>query len=208
MTTPTRARLQLHPAIPITIICASVAFLIYSFFPIFQLAGQWFAVIALFLAFRYWPPMKRLVVSMPVPHRLIFLILIGAMALGHLTIRPRTYYPFVAWEIFPGITKEIQDPIICPEFIATTASGKKVRLLVEQLFPSITQVTRINEYPPTQVDDLTNVLVKAYDQQHPGDPVRSVDLMVMAVRLHPPATESRAQPSCELLKRYDFSSGQ
>jgi hypothetical protein len=36
--------------------------------------------------------------------------------------------------------------------------------------------------------------------------VRRIDLFVMAVQLHPPAGELRAQPSCELLKHYDISS--
>jgi hypothetical protein len=36
--------------------------------------------------------------------------------------------------------------------------------------------------------------------------VQQIDLVLQAVELHPPANESRAQPSCELLKRYDISS--
>ena len=39
----------------------------------------------------------------------------------------------------------------------------------------------------------------------PADPVREVDLMLMAVKLHLPPGQSRTQPSCELLHRFDLS---
>lgn len=205
MTKAARTPLRLHPAIPITVICLGLAFLVWAFFPIFKLVGQYFAIIAVLLGFRYWPPMARLVKLMPIPHRVVFGFLIAAMILGHLTLRPRTYFPFVAWEIFPTVYQK--DPVTCPEFIAVTTSGKKIRLIVEQLFPSIVQIDRLDDYSPDKLDHLVQAMTKVYNEHHANDPVRRVDLMVMAVKLHPPANESRAHPSCEFLKSYNISSG-
>ncbi len=163
-----RPPLRLPPAIPIAVIALCVGYLVYAFFPIFKLAGQWFAVIAVILAFRYWPPMFRWVKSMPAPHRAFFALILAAMVLGHLTVRDRTWYPFIPWAIFPTIREE--DPVKCPEFIATTASGQKVRLIVEQLFPSIVQINPLGDpayFAPAAYDHLASVLAKAYDQQGP-----------------------------------------
>jgi hypothetical protein len=49
-------------------------------------------------------------------------------------------------------------------------------------------------------------LAKVYNEHHASDPVQQIDLILQVVQLHPPANESRTQPSCELLKRYDISS--
>jgi hypothetical protein len=101
--------------------------------------------------------------------------------------------------------------VTCRQFLATTASGKKVRLLAEQLFPSIVQIDEMENlddpryFPPDTTDRLALALAKAYNDRHADDPVRQVDLVVLAVQLHPPATESRALPSCELLKHYEIS---
>jgi hypothetical protein len=218
MAIPTRASSKLHPAIAGGIIALFAALFIWllSFSPWkiipFALAGQAYALIIILLAFRYWPPMIRLVKSMPVPHRVVFGVLVGAMILGHYTLNNRTYFPYVAWEIFPFVNE--CDPVTCREFIATTESGAKVRLLVEQLFPSIVQIDPLDAlddpklYPPGTTEHLARALAKAYNEHHAGDPVRRVDLFIMAVKLHPPASESRNRPSCELLKRYDISSGQ
>jgi hypothetical protein len=146
---------------------------------------------------------------MPIAHRLVFGLLLGGMVLGHYSLNGRSYFPFVVWEIFPS-AHEV-DPIKCREFIATTASGQKVRLLAEQQFPSIVQIDPVDAldnpqlYPPGTTDQLAQALAWMYNAHHASDPVRSVALMEMAVKLHPPANESRDQPSCQLLKQYDVS---
>jgi hypothetical protein len=172
--------------------------------------GQLALLLMLIRAYCYWPPVVRWVAAMPVAHRVVFGVLVGAMILGHYTIKGRTYFPFVSWEIFPFVNEE--DPVTCRQFIATTADGAKVRLIVEQLFPSIVQVDPLDAldnpklYPPGTTEQLVRALAKVYNQQHPDNPVESVDLMLMAVQLHPPAGQSRAEPSCELLKHYEISS--
>jgi hypothetical protein len=204
----TPLRLPRPAAVAIIVACLIAIIYLVSFVVPFRIAGQAYLMIAILLAFRYWPPMIALVRAMPVPHRVVFGALIGAMLLGHFTIRGRTWYPYIAWEIFPFVREE--DPVTCHEFIGTTAGGRQVRLLVEQLFPSIVQFN-----PPFDADGgavpATDHLVAAmaamYNARHATDPVRHVDLMVMAVQLHPPLTESRAEPSCELIKQYDISSG-
>ena len=213
MTTPARTPIRLHPAIAFPIIGACVAAIMYmvSFAVPLRLAGQAYLLLIILLAFRYWPPMIRWVASMPVPHRVVFGVLIGGMVLGHYTLNGRTYFPYVTWEIFPFV-HEI-DPVTCREFIGTPNEGPKVRLLVEQLFPSIVQIDQVDAlddpryYPPGTTEKLARALAKAYNEHHPDNPVWRVDLMELAVQLHPPAGESRAQPSCELLQRYDISSG-
>jgi hypothetical protein len=181
--------------------------LITFFYHLLPLAitGQLALLLFLLRALCYWPPMIRWVASMPVVHRAVFGVLIGGMILGHYTLNGRTYFPFVVWEIFPFAHEG--NPVTCREFIATTANGHKVRLLVEQLFPSIVQIDPLDSYSPETTEHLARALARAYNDHHAGDPVRRVELMLMAVQLHPPAGESRAQPSCELLKRYDISSG-
>lgn len=192
------------------ILAASIALFIWviSFSPWklvpFRLAGQAYLMIAIVLAFRFWPPMAGLVRSMAVPHRVVFGVLMGAMILGHYTLNGRTFFPFVVWEIFPFVRED--NPVTCAEFVATTADGKKVRLLTEQLVPSIVQIDALGGMPPETTEHLARALAKIYNEHHPDNPVRRVDLMEMAVQLHPPANESRAEPSCELLKHYDISS--
>jgi len=207
MNTPARAPSRLHPAIVFAIIGLCLVLIIWmvSFAIPFRLAGQAYLLLVILLAFRYWPPMIRWVASMAVSHRVVFGVLIGGMILGHYTLNGRTYFPFVVWEIFPFVNE--QNPVTCREFIATTASGDKVRLLVEQWVPSIVQVNPLESYPPETIEHLARALAKIYNEHHAADPVRKVDLVLMAVQLHPPANESRAQPSCELLKHYDISSG-
>jgi hypothetical protein len=207
MTTPSRATSRLHPAIAFAIIglCLALILWMVSFVVPLKLAGQAYLLLVLLLAFRYWPPMIRWVASMPVVHRIVFGVLIGGMVLGHYTLNGRTYFPFVVWEIFPFVHED--DPVTCREFIATTADGAKVRLLAEQLFPSIVQIDPLDSYTPEATEHLARALAKVYNEHHADNPVRHVDLFVMAVKLHPPANESRNRPSCELLKRYDISSG-
>jgi hypothetical protein len=208
MTKPTPAPSRLHPALVGAIIGLCIALIIWmvSYAVPLTLAGQAYLLLIVLLAFRYWPPMIRWVTSMPVPHRVVFGVLIATMILGHYTLNGRTYFPYVAWEIFPFVNE--RDPVTCRQFIATTESGNKVRLLVEQLFPSIVQIDPLDSYSPEATEHLARALAKVYNEHHAGDPVRRVELFVMAVKLHPPANESRTQPSCELLKRYDVSSDQ
>ena len=206
----TRTPLRLPRALVGTIISACLALLIWlvSFSPWkvvpITLAAQAYLTIAILLAFRYWPPMIRFVRDMTLPHRVVFGVLLGAMILGHYTLNGRTYFPFVVWEIFPFMREE--NPVRCEEFIATTASGAKVRLLAEQLIPSIVQLNPLGSLPPETTEHLAFALAKIYNEHHPDNPARQIDLMVMAVQLHPPANESRNQPSCELLKTFDVSS--
>jgi hypothetical protein len=201
-------RLRVPPALAwaVIVLCAATTVYVVSFAVPLQLAGQAYLTIVILLAFRYWPPMGRCVKRMPIPHRVIFGVLIGAMILGHYTVNGRTYFPFVTWAIFPTVHED--NPVTCREFVATTIAGHKVRLLVEQLFPSIVQINPLSTYTPEGTEHLARALAKMYNQLHAEDPVFRVDLMDLAVQLHPPASESRAHPSCELLQRYDISSDQ
>ena len=146
---------------------------------------------------------------MPWAHRIVFGVLVGGMALGHYTFNGRTYFPFVVWEIFPHAEGN-SDVVKAQQFFGKTADGQKVRLLAEQLFPSIIQIDRVEaldaDYGGGTTDDLALALAKMYNAHHPAAPVREVDLVEVAVNLHPPAGESRTEPSCELLKTYDVSS--
>jgi hypothetical protein len=175
----------------------------------FSVTGQLGLLLILARAFAYWPPMARWFAAMPIPHRVVFAGLLFAMYLGHFTFNGRTYFPFVAWEIFPH--EEKAETVKAYEFIGETASGGRVRLLAEQQFPSIVQIDRLEDiersYPAGTTDALARALAKMYNAQHGADPVRQVDLMEMAVNLHPPPDEPRNEPSCELLKSYDVSSG-
>jgi hypothetical protein len=181
----------------------------WHFVPI-AITGQLFLLIILLRAFAYWPPMRRWFAAMPVAHRIVIGLLLGGMILGHYSLNGRGYFPFIVWEIFPS-AHEV-DPVKCREFIGTTASGAKVRLLAEQQFPSIVQIDPVDAlddprlYPPGTTEELARALAKMYNDHHASDPVQSVALMETAVELHPPANESRDQPSCQLLKHYDVSS--
>jgi hypothetical protein len=200
---------------PISFVAMGVLVWAISFsskrFEPFAVTAQLVLLLVAVRAFCYWPPLMRWFAAMPAAHRVVFGVLLGGMVLGHYTLNGRTYFPFVVWEIFPFV--HASDPVTAREFIATTASGAKVRLIVEQQFPSIVQVDPIDAlddprfYPAGTTERLARALAKMYNEHHANDPVRSVDLMVMAIPLHPPANESRAEPSCELLQHYDISSG-
>jgi hypothetical protein len=206
MTTPARTPKWFPPlSLTANALMIFLGSFVWHFVP-FSVSGQAFLLVAILRAFCYWPQMIRWVTSMPVPHRIVFGVLIGCMILGHYTLNGRTFFPYVVWEIFPFVRED--DPVTCREFIATTENGNKVRLLVEQLFPSIVQINPLESYSPEATEHLAHALAKVYNEHHADNPVRRVDLLVMAVKLHPPASESRAQPSCELLKRYPISSDQ
>jgi hypothetical protein len=210
----TRPSFRLHPVLAGAIIalCLPLIAWLISFAIPLKLAAQAYLLLAILLAFRYWPPMTRWFRTIPIPHRVVFGVLIGAMILGHYTLNGRTYFPFVVWEIFPFVHDD--DPVTCREFVATTTDGHKVRLITEQLFPSIVQVDPVEAladprlYPPETTERLARAMAKVYNEHHADDPVWRVDLMELAVQLHPPAGESRSQPSCQLLKRYEISSDQ
>lgn len=179
----------------------------WRFDPI-AVTGQAFLLIVGLRLFCYWAPMRRWVLGMPVIHRAVFALIVGGMILGHYTLNGRAYFPYIAWEIFPFVDE--RDPVTCQEFIATTRSGQKVRLLTEQLFPSIVQIYPLDDtkrFPPETLDHLARALAQTYNERHANDPVQRVDLVAMAVQLHPSASESRTQPSTELLQCYDISSG-
>jgi len=205
-----RAPLRLHPAITFAVIglCVAAIIGIVSQVVPFAVAGQAYLLLAVLLGFRYWPPVIRWVAGMPGAHRIVFGLLVGGMIIGHFTLDSRKYFPFVAWAIFPVAREE--DPVTARELIGVTASGRSVRLLAEQLVPSIVQIDSLNNaqrFPPATLEHLVHALAKLYNRHHADDPVRQVDLMVMAVKLHTSPHESRNAPSCELLKRYDISSG-
>jgi hypothetical protein len=205
MSRTSRTPLRVHPAWPLAVITLCVGLIFWLFRPIHQIVVELFAVLIILLAFRYWPPMNRWFLGMPVLHRIIFIFLLCAMLGGHFAVRGRAWFPFVSWEIF-SIPRE-DDPVSCREFMATTAGGKSVRLLVEQLFPSIVQFNPPDDNNSIAMTRLVDALAKAYDRQHPADPVRRVDLVQLSVKLHPSADQSDHSPTCELLKSYDVSSG-
>ncbi|HUB67617.1 MAG TPA: hypothetical protein VL981_09050 [Candidatus Methylacidiphilales bacterium] len=170
-------------------------------------AVQGLLVVMVLRGFCYAPQIKSWVTGMPRFHRAVLGCLIGAMILGHFTFDKRSYFPFVAWEIF-SVARE-EDPVVCPELIATTIGGKKVRLLAEQLFPSIVQIDPLNDekfYPPGRLEELIRVTAGMYNELHPGDSVRYVDLVMVSVPLHPSPDELRNFPSYEWRKRYEISS--
>ena len=173
----------------------------------FAITGQLCLLLIILRAFAYWAPFSRWLAAMPVPHRIVFGVLLGGMILGHYTLNGRSYFPFVVWEIFPHA--DSSQTVTAREFIGKTAGGAKVRLLAEQQFPSIVQIDRVEDldsnYGPGTTDSLALALAKMYNAHHSADPVREVALVAMAVNLHPPAGEARNEPSCELLKSYDVS---
>jgi hypothetical protein len=194
---------------PLSFTAAAVLAAIFTYFRLlpFIVTGQLIVLLIILRAFCYWPPFVRWLGRMPVPHRVVFGLLIAGVIYGHYTLDGRTRYPFIVWEIF-GVPRH-DDPVECRELIATTADGKQVRLLVEQLFPSIIQFNLPldkNGDPLPTMEPLVHAMAKIYNQLHPDDPVRQVDLVVMGVQLHPSPDESRHEPSCELLKHYAISS--
>jgi hypothetical protein len=190
--------------VALAVITLCVGVLVYLLWPIHRLVLQAVALLVFLLGFRFCPPLTRWLARMPALHRLSFFLLMGAVVVGHFSLTTYRYYPFVAWEIFSGVSEK--DSVLCRELIGTTEQGRPVRLLVEQLFPSIIQF----DLPPAgedqKIEKLVHVLARAYNAHHPSDPVSHVDLMLMAVDLHPSPGESRPEPSCELLQRYEISS--
>ena len=191
--------LKVHPAIAAAVIVFCLILLLGLFWQIHVLVFEIAALIALVLAFRYWPPMAQWFRTMPTPHRIAFVLIFAAMLAGHFRFDNRKYFPFISWEIFAN-TREI-DPVTCREFMATTASGAQKRLLVEQLFPSVVQFNPPGDNDSPAMTKLIFALARAYNDKHPDDPARSVDLVLVSVKLH-----GAEPPSCQPLKHYDVSS--
>jgi hypothetical protein len=175
----------------------------WYFWPIRGVVFQLYALGALFIAFISAPPVIRWLEVIPRIHRLIFFLLLAAVVRGQFTLSTRTYFPFVAWDIFSSVSE--QETVFCRELVGTTATGRQVRLLVEQLFPSIIQFDLPPDNQPGAMDRLVAALAGQYNAGHAADPVREVDLMLLAVKLHPPPGQTRSQPSCELLQRFELS---
>lgn len=206
MNTSARSPLRIHPALAVAVIVLCLALIVWLFWPIHVLLVEVSALLVMALGFRYWPPMVRWFLGMPVAHRLVFVLVLGCMLAGHFTFDNRKYFPFISWEIFSNAREE--DPVTCREFIGLTGEepGGSRRLLVEQLFPSIIQFNLPADNDSKEMTDLVHALAAEYNGQHPGDRLQRVDLVQLKVRLHPAADESHQPPSCELLKRYDVSS--
>ena len=194
-----RVSLKIHPAAATGIIVLCLFILGFFLWPIRGVAGQIFFLGIVFLLFRYSPPMMRWLMGISLAHRLVFGALLTAVVVGHFTIDNRRYFPFVTWEIFPRVREE--NPVTCRELLAVTRQGKKVRLLAEQLFPSIVQFNLPDDNSPP-MRDLVGALVREYNRLHPDDQAKSVDLLRVAV----PLRSTQGAPSCEFLKRFDLSS--
>lgn len=188
-------------ALAIIVICLSA--LSYYTWPIHRYVFQIFAVAAVLIALHTSPPIARWLAATPAAHRAVLYLLLAGVLVGHFTLQQRRYFPFVVWDIFSSVSE--QDTVFCREIIGTTASDKKIRLLAEQLYPSIVQFDLPSDKEPAKMNKLVDAMVKTYNAQHPADPVREVDLMLMAVKVHLPSGETRSQPSCELLQRFDLS---
>ena len=201
MTLPDHAPLRTGGAIAIIVVC--FAALTWYFWPVRGVLFQAYALAALFIALRSASPLAGWLAATPPVHRAVFYVLLGATVAGHFTLNTRKYFPFVSWDIFSSVSE--QETVFCRELVGTTASGQRVRLLAEQLFPSIIQFDLPPDTEPRAMEDLIAALARQYNAQHAADPVREVDLMLMAVKLHPPPGQPRHQPSCELLQRYDLS---
>ena len=166
---------------PISFVGIAVVVCFFSFFYHFvplAVTGQLCLLVIIVRAFCYWRPMQQWIAGMPVAHRLVFGGLIGAMVLGHYSLNGRTFFPFVVWEIFPHAEKG--GPVMARELIGKTASGAKVRLLVEQQFPSIVQVDRLEDMSPQTTDALAASIQQLRDMvgRHLRSPVPCHSLRV------------------------------
>jgi hypothetical protein len=174
----------------------------------FAITGQLALLLVLVRLLWKWPPFFQWLAAMPVPHRIVFGLLIGGMIAGHYTFNGRTYFPFVVWEIFPHAEGNT-DVVTAQQFYGRTASGKIVRLLVEREFPSIIQIDRVETldaaYGPGTTGHLAQALARMYNANHPGDPVRAVGVFAASVYLHPPANRLINPTSWQPLKSYDVS---
>lgn len=200
----TGPRSPLVTAMIVAVSLGCLATLIYFTWPIHRYVFQIFAVAVVLAGLHAAPPISRWLAATPVAHRSILYLLLALVVAGHFTLQQKKYYPFVVWDIFSAVNE--QQTVFCRELIGKTASDKQVRLLVEQLYPSIIQFDLPSDKEPEKMALLVAAMAKTYNAQHPSDPLREVDLMLMAVKVHHPLEETRPQPSCELLQRFDLSS--
>jgi len=177
----------------------------WYFWPIRELLFELYAIAIGLVTFLSLPPIFQWLGELPRLHCLIVFLLFAAVVRGHFTFSTRTYFPFVAWNIFAAVSN--QETVFCRELIGTTASQKKVRLLVEQLYPSIVQFDLPPSGQSANLDLLVSAMARTYNAHHANDPLREVDLMLMAVKLHPPPGQTHRQPSCEFLQHFDLSPG-
>ena len=198
-----RPRSPLANAVAIAVIVICLSALTYYTWPIHRYVFQIFAVAAVLVALHRTPSISRWLAATPLPHRIVLYSLLAAVVAGHFTLQQKRYFPFIVWDIFSSVSD--QETVFCRELIGTTSSDKQVRLLVEQLYPSIIQFDLPSDKEPAKLNLLVAAMVKTYNAQHPSDPLREVDLMLMAVKVHLPPGETRSQPSCELLQRFDLS---
>ena len=196
-----RVSSKVHPAAAFVVILACLVILGGYLWPIRHLAFQWLALAGVILLFRYAPPTLGWFKRMPLAHRIVFLAIVGAVLAGHLSLDNRRYFPFVAWYIFPAVRED--DPVTCREFIGLTQQDQKVRLLVEQLFPSIVQFNPPVDNGSAAMHRLVNAMAREYNTLHPQDALKRVDLVQISVSLDPPTA---GPPACELLKPFDVSS--
>jgi hypothetical protein len=199
------ARPPLLTALGLAVILVCLALLTFFFWPVHGVLFEIYVLAAIFLALRRAPPVARWLAATPAAHRLVVYALIVAVVAGHFTFSTRRFFPFVAWNIFAAVSE--QETVFCRELIGTTASQKQVRLLVEQLYPSIVQFDLPPSGQSAKLDLLVSAMARTYNAHHADDPLREVDLMLMAVKLHPPPGQTHSQPSCELLQRFDLSPG-
>ncbi len=187
---------------PFSLVAITVLTVLVSFvFPLipFRITGQAALVFVVVRAVIGWPGMRAWFRSMPWPHRLVFGLLIFGMIAGHFTLQTHRYFPFVAWEIFPFAREE--NPVTCREFMATTASGKTTRLLLEQLLPYIVQFNPPDDNDSPSMSQLVDAMAAVYNRHHRGDPIQRVDLVRVSIPLHP-----FNRHACEPLKSYAISS--
>lgn len=196
-------RPPLVTAVAFAVVAGCLAALTYFTWPIHRYVFQIFAVAVILAVLHAAPPIRRWLAGTPVAHRAVLYLLLAAVVAGHFTLQQRRYFPFVVWDIFSSVSD--QETVFCRELIGKTASDKQVRLLVEQLYPSIIQFDLPSDKEPAKMDRLVAAMAKTYNAQHPSDPLREIDLMLMAVKVHHPPEETRSQPSCELLQRFDLS---
>ena len=198
-----RRPLKAHPAIAVAVIVLCLALLGWEFWGIHLIFFEVLALAALVLGLRYCPPIMRWFSGMPVPHRIVFALIFAVMIKGHFTFDSRRFFPFVPWEIFSNV-REV-DPVSTREFLAATSAGKSVRLLPEQLFPSIVEFDPPAQNNSALMSRLVHALATEYNRQHPNDPARRVDLVQISIKLHP-AADDTSSPPCQLLNSYDVSS--
>jgi hypothetical protein len=148
-----------------------------------------FCLFSLLVFFLSVSSIRQFLSGMSWTHRLVVVALLGGIIWGHFD-RRNDYFPFVTWQLFSDARQD--DPVVEDEFIGTTRDGKSVRLLVEQLFPSVTWF----QIPTDSVvrSHLARVLAERFNSSH-ADPVERIDLVRASAKLRPALHE--IQPHLE-----------